>query len=126
MSTISADLGDPDAEAFFLARSAHSDISDELVTSLKGLGEYEVRRAPREFGAVYVVTQGTIFCGAAGTRDTFWRLRPLDLNVALRSGAEQAPIGSEWVKITCFRSDWPRPDLSFWALRAYDYARTEQ
>jgi len=55
---------------------------------------------------------------------TYWRLRPLDLSVALRSGAEQAPIGSGWVQMISFRDDWPRPDLSFWALRAYNYART--
>lgn len=86
--------------------------------------EYELKLASREFGAVFVVTRTTIFCGAAGTSETFWRLGPLDLSVALRSGAEQAPIGSDWLQIVSFRVGWPRPDLSFWALRAYDYART--
>jgi len=114
---------DTEVEAFFLARSAHSDIADELVASLKGLGEYELKLESREFGAVYVATRGTIFCGAAGMDATYWRLRPFDLSVALRSGAEQASIGSEWAEMTSFRADWPRPDLSFWALRAYDYAR---
>lgn len=116
----------PDTEAatFFLARSAHSDIEDELISSLKGLGDYELKRAPAEFGAVFAVTRGRIFGGAAGMNATYWRLRPSDLSVALRNGAEVAPIGSEWVKMICFRSDWPQPDLAFWALRAYDYART--
>jgi hypothetical protein len=124
VSTTLTNTGDRGAEAFFLARSAHSDIAEELVASLKGLGEYEVKRAPREFGAVFGVTRATIFCGAAGMDATYWRLRPRDLSVALRSGAEQASIGSEWAKILSFRSDWPRPDLPFWALRAYDYARS--
>ena len=64
-----------------------------------------------------------IFCGAAGMDATYWRLRPSDASVALQSGAESATIGAEWVKILSFRCDWPRPDLAFWALRAYDFAR---
>lgn len=42
MTAISAQA---EMEAFFLSRSAHSDIADELVASVKKLGEYEVRRA---------------------------------------------------------------------------------
>jgi len=56
--------------------------------------------------------------------DTFWRLRPGDYEIAIRSGAEPAPIGPEWVQFTLFRSDWPKADLAHWALRAYDFART--
>ena len=56
--------------------------------------------------------------------DTFWCLRPDDYKIAIATGAEPAPIGPEWVKITLFRADWPQPDLAHWALRAYDFART--
>ncbi|MEO7862492.1 MAG: hypothetical protein ABIU05_19070 [Nitrospirales bacterium] len=92
---------------------------------MKRLGDYEVVRANAvEYGALYAVTSQVAFCGASGMRDTYWRLRPGDLAIAIASGAEPAPIGPEWVKIECFRFNWPRPDLSHWALRAYDYART--
>jgi len=114
------------AEAFFLSQSAHGDLAEELLAALKRLGEYDVRYAAREYGAVFVVTNATLFCGAAGMHTTYWRLRPKDFDVALATGAVAAPIGGGWAAIELFRSDWPRPDLSFWALRAYDFARTGQ
>ena len=117
-------LRNPEAEEFFAGLSAHSDVGLELLASLKRLGEYEVRGNIKAFGAPFAVTADTVFCGAAGMQDTFWRLRPGDYGIAIATGAEPAPIGSEWVKIALFRSDWPRPDLEHWALRAYDFART--
>jgi hypothetical protein len=119
-------LQNPEAEAFFLPLSAHSDVASELVASLERLGEYEVRHAPREYGAAFATTKDTVFCGAAGMNGTYWRLRAPDVGVALATGAVKAPIGPEWVLIELFRSNWPKPDLPFWALRAYDFARTGQ
>ena len=80
-----------EAEAFFGALSAHSDLADELLASLKALGEYEVRYASREYGALFAVTKSTVFCGAAGMSNTYWRLRPADHEVALATGACRAP-----------------------------------
>jgi hypothetical protein len=118
-------LQNPEAEAFFSAREAHSDIAEVFVASLKRLGEYELRHAPSRYGygAIYAITKTIVFCGVAGDLYTYWRLRPQDYDVALLTGAERSPIGSDWVKITSFRNNWPQPDLPFWALRAYDYAR---
>ena len=56
--------------------------------------------------------------------DTYWRLRQSDYLIAIATGAEPAPIGPDWVKIALFRTDWPRPDLAHWALKAYDFARS--
>jgi len=118
-------LGNPEVQEFFAPLSAHSDLASELASSLKRLGEYEIVRANRlEYGACYAVTAQLAFCGASGMRDTYWRLRPGDVAIALESGAKPAPIGPDWVRIECFRADWPKPDLLHWALRAYDYART--
>jgi len=117
-------LRNPEAETFFAARSAHSDVGAEWLRSLTRLGEFEVRGDLERYAAPYGVTAETVFCGAAGLRDTFWRLRPADYEIAIRSGAGPAPIGPQWVQITLFRPDWPQPDLAHWALRAYDYART--
>jgi hypothetical protein len=119
-------LQNPEAEAFFLPLSAHSDVTSELLTALRRLGEYEIRYAPRNFGAAYAVTKSTLFCGAVAMKATYWRLRPKDVSVALATGAVRAPLGDDWVMIELFRSAWPRPDLPFWALRAYDFARTGQ
>lgn len=119
-------LRNPEAEQFFSSLSAHSDVGEALFTSLKKLGEYETRGNIKVYGAPFVVTAETVFCGAADMQDTFWRLRPDDykIAIAIATGAEPAPLGTEWVKISLFRSDWPQPDLSYWALRAYDFART--
>jgi hypothetical protein len=64
---------DTDAEAFFMALSAHDDVASEI---------------------------------------------------ALATGAAESTLGSEWVEITLFRSDWPAPDLVHWARCAYRCART--
>jgi hypothetical protein len=119
-------LQNPEAEAFFLPLSAHSDVASELVASLKRLGVYKIRYAPREYGAAFATTKNTVFCGAAAMNATYWRLRPADVEVALATGSIETPLGPEWVMIELFRNNWPRPDLPFWALRAYDFARTGQ
>ena len=113
-----------EAEDFFLARSARDEVGTALMESLKRLGEYEVRGDLRNYKAPYAVTAQIVFCGAAGTSDTFWRLRPKDHSIALASGGERTEIGPEWVRIVLFCPDWPKPDIAHWALRAYEFART--
>ena len=117
-------IANPEAEQFFLSHSAHVEVGSAVIESLKPLGEYELRGELRGHKSPYAVTANIVFCGAAGMSDTFWRLRPADHQIALATGAEQAAIGPEWVRIALFRPDWPKPDLPHWALRAYDYART--
>jgi hypothetical protein len=117
-------LRNPDAERYFSKLSAHSDVAEELLRSLKRLGDCEVRGGGVEYAALYAVANGLVFCAAAGMSDTYWRLRPTDVAIAVATGAKPAGAGSEWVEIALFRPDWPKPDLAHWALRAYDYART--
>ena len=117
-------LRNPEAEKYFINLSAHSDVGSDFLESLKQLGEFEVRGNLEEYKAPYGVTEEVVFCGAAGMHETFWRLRAEDYKIAIATGAEHAPIGKEWVKITLYRSGWPKVDLAHWALRAYDYART--
>ena len=116
-------MKNPDAERFFIGLSAHSDVASEFLASLRRLGRYECRAGDGEYAAPYAVTADTVFGAAAGMSDTYWRLRPADVAIALATGAEPASVGPEWVTIRLFRSDWPRPDLEHWALRAYDFAR---
>lgn len=113
-----------EAERFFEGQAAHDEVGTALLESLQRLGEYEVRGDLRAYKSPYAVTANIVFCGAAGMSDTFWRLRSSDHRIALASGADQAVIGPEWVRIILFRPEWPRPDLAHWALRAYDFART--
>lgn len=117
-------LTNPEAVEFFKGQSAHSDLTTELLASLARLGAYESAGDGAPFAAPCFITAGTVFCGAAGICDTYWRLRASDIAIAMATGAEAAAVGPEWVRIALFRPSWPRPDLAHWALRAYDYART--
>ena len=117
-------LLNPEAEKFFLERSARDEVGSSLIESLKPLGEYELRGNLKSFRSPYAVTRNVVFCGAAGMSDTFWRLRPSDREIALATGATPAAIGEDWVCVSLFRKNWPKPDLGHWALRAYDFART--
>jgi hypothetical protein len=110
--------------AFFAPLSAHSDVAIELEKSLERLGDYRIAFMDRQFGALYAITGDTIFAGASGMSHTFFRLRPADVATAMATGAEPCGLGPEWVRIVLFRNDWPAPDLKFWALRAYDFAKT--
>jgi hypothetical protein len=114
----------PDAEAFFAPLSSHSDVASAFLEALQKLGDYDVHKAPREYGALFAVTADTVFAGAAGMASTYWRLTASDRAIALATGAKTAAVGPEWVEITLFRHDWPNPDLRHWALCAYRYART--
>jgi hypothetical protein len=110
--------------AFFAPLSAHSDVATELEVALKRLGDYRIAFMDRQFGAIYAITNDTVFCAASGMNHTFFRLRPADIDTAMATGAEPCGVGPEWVRIPLFRNDWPKPDLPFWALRAYDFAKT--
>ena len=116
-------LLNPEAEAFFGSRSARDEVGTALLESLKRCGEYELRGDLRIYKSPYAVTTGLVFCGAAGTSDTFWRLGPEDRVIALATGGAETELGPEWVRIELFRPRWPRPDLAHWALRAYVFAR---
>ena len=116
-------LANPEAETFFLSRSARDEVGMALIDSLKKCGEHEVRGDLRIYKSPYAVTANIVFGGAAGMRDTFWRLRPRDRAIALESGAREAEIGPAWVRIELWRPNWPAPDLAHWALAAYDFAR---
>ena len=120
-------MRNPEAESFFLARSARDEVGSALIHEVKTLGDYELRGNLRQYKSPYAVTAGLVFCGAAGMFDAFVRLSAADRTIALATGATPADdLGPEWVCITLFRHDWPKPDLNHWVRRAYDYARTGQ
>lgn len=117
-------LQNPEVAAHFEKLGAHSDVSSEVLSAVKGLGEHEVRHGSNEYPALYVVTRDVAFCAASGMSSTFWRLRPSDIEIAMRTGADRTVLGPEWVEFRLYQAGWPKLDLPHWALRAYDFART--
>lgn len=114
----------PEIVTHFENLGVHSDVVTELLAAVKRLGEYKVHGGSADYSALYCVTKDIVFCAATGMGGTFWRLRPDDVEIALATGAQRTNLGPEWVEITLFQTNWPKPDLAHWALRAYDFART--
>ena len=117
-------LLNPEAEAFFLGHSARDEVGTAFIESLQPLGEYEIRGDVRIYKSPYSVTNNVVFGGGAGTSHVFYRLAPEDRDIALKTGAEQSELGPEWVRLELFRPNWPKPDLTHWARRAYVSARS--
>jgi len=118
-------LQNPEIATYFDKLAAHSDASSEVLSAVKELGEYEVRYGskPSEYPALYVVTRNIAFCAASGMCSTYWRLRPSDVDIAARTGADRTGLGPEWVEFKLYQLGWPKLDMPHWALRAYDFAR---
>lgn len=117
-------MRNPQIRTYFEARQAHSDVVSELREATKKLGDCELRGGGPQFGAVYGLTNGVVFCATSDMSSTFWRLRQDDVSIALATGAKKTELGPDWIEIVLFQSNWPKPDLQHWALRAYDYARS--
>jgi len=106
-------------------KSAHSDVADALTTALEPLGDVQIH-CPDWQANRYVAasTRDLIFAFAVGMSTVAFRLDDRMKPRALASGAEPYPAcGKEWVAFTLFRDDWPKPDLEFWARKAYVAAR---
>ena len=105
--------------------SAHSDIADALATALKPLGDVQCFCPdPQKYRYVLASTRGVIFAVALGMDTIGFRLDERMKLRALANGATPFPeCGNEWVSFTLFRDDWPKPDLEFWARKAYVVAR---
>ena len=106
-------------------KSAHDEVATALINASRQLGDVQVFCPdPQQFRYVVVATRGVIFGVAAGMNCVSFRLDPVLRERALLSGATgEDGLGPEWVSFTLFRSDWPAPDLPFWALKAYALAR---
>ena len=105
--------------------SAHSDVADALIESVKPLGDVQLFcPEARQYRYLVASTNNVIFAVALGMRLVGFRLDSVFKSRALESGAAPYPdCGDEWVSFTLFRPDWPKPDLLFWARKAYGFAR---
>jgi|SRR5450756_1356192 len=98
---------------------AHSDIVEPLTKAVKPLGDVQVF-SPDSYRYLTVSTQGIIFGFAAGMDTIAFRLNQRMKEIAIETGAEAYPeCGADWVSFLPFRSDWPKIDFEFWALKAY-------
>jgi len=107
--------------------SAHSEVADALLHASAPLGEYQrVCPDPAKYSYLLLSTSGIAFALARGMSSVSFRLHRELLERAVLSGASIDPeLGEPWATFVLFRSDWPEPDLRFWALKAYDNARTD-
>jgi hypothetical protein len=113
-----------DVLGFLHGRSAHSDVADALRDAVGPLGDVQID-CPNwsEYRYVTVSTKGIIFGFAIGMETIGLRVGPLKER-AIRTGADDLPqAGEHWAEFTLWRPDWPRPDLEFWARKAYLFAR---
>lgn len=129
MNTALPDSLKTDANAAVLTwlsdKSAHDEVASALLGATRALGDVVTYCPdPKQFRYVLTATRGTVFGVATGMSTVSFRLDREMCRRALQSGAEAASeIGPDWVSFTLFRSDWPAPDLAFWALKAYALAR---
>ncbi len=108
--------------------SCHDDTADALLRAAEGCGEW-VAYSPsfEQYRYVALVTNRRIFALGIGQRSVCCRLPQALRTTAVQTGAVAAgEIGPDWVRFDLFRTDWPRPDLAFWMLRAYAGAREDR
>ena len=90
-----------------------------LIKSMKPCGDVQIFE-PDSYRYLTVSTQKIIF-GFAIDMDTItFRLNEKMKAIAIETGGKPFPeCGEDWIKFLPFRSDWPKIDFEFWALKAY-------
>ncbi len=106
-------------------KSAHSDIVDVLAAAVKPLGDVQLFCPDwQQYRYVVASTKGVIFGCALGMDTIAFRLDERLKTRALTTGASDYPAcGQDWVCFIPFRTDWPKIDFEFWALKAYVHGR---
>ena len=112
--------------AYLTDKSAHSDVAAALAGAVKQLGDVQLFCPDwQQYRFVAASTRELIFGFALEMNLVAFRLDGRLKDRALASGGVSLPeCGDAWVAFTLFRSDWPRVDVEFWALKAYVNART--
>jgi hypothetical protein len=110
---------------FIRGFSAHSDVTDALLQSVKPLGDVQSYCPdPSQYRYFVVSTRTIIFGFAMGMNTVAFRLNaPFDERAVVTGGSPIPELGKEWISFILFRDDWPEVDVSFWARKAYVYAR---
>ena len=110
---------------FIKRASAHSDITEALTKAVKPLGDVQLFCPDvSQYRYLVVSTKDILFGFAIGMDTIAFRLKPPFNARALATGGSLIPeLGDEWINFILFRNDWPTVDLTFWARKAYVYAR---
>lgn len=113
--------------AYLRDLSAHDDIAGVLMASVKPLGDVQVFCPDvSTYRYVLVSTKGIVFGFAVGMDTIAFRLDARMKGRALATGGIAHPeCGEDWVAVvhTLPDDDWPNVDVTFWARKAYVYAR---
>ncbi|HEX4998154.1 MAG TPA: hypothetical protein VFY29_08015 [Terriglobia bacterium] len=113
--------------AYLREKSAHSDLASQLLDAVKPLGDVQTYCPDwQAYRYVAVSTNNIIFGFAIGMDTIAFRLDTRMAERAIATGGSPVPeCGGEWVAVMRHRSDsdWPAVDLTFWARKAYVYAR---
>ena len=114
--------------AYLQNLSAHSDITEVLRASVEPLGDVQTFCPDAaSYRYVLVSTKGVVFGFAVGLDTIAFRLDSRMRERALATGGIICPeCGAEWVAVVHRQpdDDWPKVDVTFWARKAYVYART--
>ena len=105
--------------------SAHSDVTEVLLQAIAPLGDVQTF-CPNasQYKYFLVSTRQIIFGFATGMNSISFRLDPIIKARALATGGNDLTVISpEWISFTLFRDDWPEIDVTFWARKAYVFAR---
>jgi hypothetical protein len=107
--------------------SCHDEAAGELLRAAEECGEW-LAYSPsfEQYRYVALITNRRVFALGLGQRSVCYRLSAPFRATAVHTGAVLAgDIGPDWVRFELFRVDWPKPDLAFWTLRAYAWARQD-
>jgi hypothetical protein len=110
---------------YIIDASAHSDVTEVLSQAIAPLGDVQTF-CPNasQYKYVLVSTREIIFGFATGMNSISFRLDPIIKARALATGGNDlTSIGPEWVSFILFRDEWPEVDVTFWARKAYVFAR---
>lgn len=105
---------------------AHSDLSELLVETVKGLDCVKVYfpERPNGYGPCIVSTGGIIFGFAIGLDTIVFKVGRHMIDKAIAAGGRPySECGADWVSFLAFRSDRLHVDFKSWALSAYVFVR---
>jgi hypothetical protein len=120
-----ADAGNQAVLKYLKSSGAHSDLTDVLLSALKPLGDVQIFfTGIPDSGCVTISTMGIIIAFGMGTQTIAFRVSKEMRSVAAATGGTAIPeCGEDWYYFQPFRTNWPKTDFEFWALRAYRYVR---
>lgn len=110
---------------FLQNHPAHPDLAGWMRSATRELGAAKViERQTRDGLVLTASTDGAVFMIGIGMNSFGFLLdERMESRARISGGIALPEAGPGWVAFQVFRDDWPRPDLEFWARKAYSIAR---